>query len=666
MSLRFLYIFLAASLLMAPLRGAGKEDSLMALLDTSFISRQQVELRLRIADEIANADIRQALYFAQEALSQAEMLGAISLVAEAKLSIGQFYDYLGVKEEAIEFLMEALEVFVALEEKRNEARTLMLIGNAYWYLHQFESALKYYNHASILGNALKDTSLIIRGINARAAVYGNTGQMDSALILFKEARDLAMRIGNKELVILTYYNIGDVNLYSGRIDDALGIFHDLENNYDLENQSSKHLSNLYNSITLAHILNGDLKWAKRYSELTRTVLDSYSRLTETREYHHNKYRIDSIEGNIESALLHYSRFTQLNDSLNNAAFQNRLANLEIFFDLRAKEGEIEQLTLDNQYKDLNIRQRQIINTASAIGIILLLIILFLLVRSAIKTRERSTLLEAQKDELERANLKISAQSMDLLDKNNELESLIEELKATQQHLVQSEKMASLGTLTAGVAHEINNPLNFISGGLGIILEAEKEDSGLSDDEKVERRKKATQLAMDGVERATVIVKALMTFSRRGSSKKSPSDLHDIIDNTLLFLQSKLIDHIEIRKDYQLTQFVPVFQDKMHQVILNLIDNAIFAVNLNKEGERMISIATKKEGPSVVLDISNNGPAIKKEHLNQLFDPFFTTKDPGKGTGLGLSISYNLIADHNGNIRAENRGDAVHFIIRIPA
>ncbi len=128
----------------------------------------------------------------------------------------------------------------------------MLIGNAYWYLNQFDSALKYYTHASVQGEMAQDTTLIISVMNANGAVYGNTGRMDSAMILFREANALARKIGNQDQVILTYYNMGDLNLYSGRIDDALGIFNDLEQNYDLEQNSTKHLGNLYNSMT--HVL----------------------------------------------------------------------------------------------------------------------------------------------------------------------------------------------------------------------------------------------------------------------------------------------------------------------------------------------------------------------------------------------------------------------------
>jgi len=660
----FFLIILACGQMKNPV-SARDTDSLIALLDTSLMSREQIELRLQIADEIANSDMKEALALTREALHQAEALGAKKLVAKSKLSIGQIYDYLGVKEEAMVHLMDALVIFEDLGQAREQAHTIILIGNAYWYLNQFSSALKYYSRASAIGYELQDTILIIGTMNAKGAVYGNTGQKDSALILFREANELARQIDSREQVVLTYFNIGDVNLHSGKIDDALGIFHDLENNYDLENVDTKRLSSIYNSITQAHIMKGELKWAKRYLEKTREALDRYSRLTETRDYYQNYFRIDSMEGNPESALIHYQNFSRLSDSLNNVAFQDRLANLEIYFDLQAVEREIERLTLDNQYKDLLIKQKRLTNYGAGTGILLLITILFLLVRSAIKTREKNELLETQKEELQSANLKISAQSMDLLDKNSELENVIEELKATQQHLVQSEKMASLGTLTAGIAHEINNPLNFISGGLGIIEETDQEGNNMSIKEGKKRRQKATELAYNGLERASEIVKALMTFSHRGNSKKILTDVHSIIDNSLLFLNSKLTDDIKVNKAYTLKDSVPLYPDKMHQVIMNIIDNAIYAINMNGEGSKIIGISTQMEGHKAILDISNNGPAIPEEVLGQLFDPFFTTKDPGKGTGLGLSISYMLISEHKGSIKVENREKEVHFIIEIP-
>jgi len=612
-------------------------DSLMARRDTTLINEEQLDLQLKIAYQLSTTDIREALNHANRALREAEALSSIRWTAEAKLAIGRFYDFLGVNEEAAEHLMEAFDMFVELQDSLKQASALMNIGNTFFYIQQYEPALKFYSLVSEYGRNLNDTSLIISGLNATAAVYGNTARLDSALILFKEAHALSRQFGSLPQEILAYYNMGDVHLYSGRRTQALEVFQDLENYYNLKENSPKHLSSLYNSMTKVYLEKQNYSMAKEYSEKTLQALQENMRLREYQEYFLNLYKIDSAENQPDRALEHYIRYTELNDSLSSASFKERLANLNIYFELQYKENQIERLTLDNQFKDLKIRQRRLINYGYVALSFLLLIIVFLVIRSYRKMKENNALLEKQSADL----------------------------KAAQQRLVQSEKMASIGTLTAGIAHEINNPLNFISGGLSIVKELHDNMNWVGREEEEQRYSMATKMAFDGLERSVGIVKALMTFSHRGGSKKVDTDLNDTIDKTLMFLNSRLSDDIQIIKHYSLERPVPVFPEKMHQVIMNILDNAIYAVNRKPKGNRTITISTRRSDNKVILSFSNNGPAISEEHLDKLFDPFFTTKDPGQGTGLGLSICYTLVSDHGGEITARNTGDGVNFTVSIP-
>ena len=239
------------------------------------------------------------------------------------------------------------------------------------------------------------------------------------------------------------------------------------------------------------------------------------------------------------------------------------------------------------------------------------------------------------------------------------------LKEAQQHLVQSEKMASLGTLTAGVAHEINNPLNFINGGIQIIEDVEQDIQTHIPLPEQEKFKVGFGMIRSGYERSIHIVKALMNFSHQGSPVLIQSDITEIIDNTLLFLKSKINADIKVGKVYQFKGIVPVFPSKLHQVILNILDNAIYAVNQNNLPEKRISISTRLEANLLHIVISNNGPTIPEQQMGQIFDPFYTTKDPGQGTGLGLSISYALMAEHKGRLYAKNNEEGVSFIIELP-
>jgi len=264
------------------------------------------------------------------------------------------------------------------------------------------------------------------------------------------------------------------------------------------------------------------------------------------------------------------------------------------------------------------------------------------------------------------------------ERTSELENALKQLKSAQQHLVQSEKMASLGTLTAGISHEINNPLNYISGGLYLL----DEHSDNSDKDKVvtETRHMESALSMirEGFEKTFNIVRSLLSFSSGEESERSLEDIHVIFDNTLLFLKSKIGDDIALIRDYQLERLVPVYQDKLHQIFLAIIDNAIFALrHSGQDNDKQIRISTRKQtltstskdksdsGELAVIEISNNGGPIPEDHLGQIFDPFFTTKDPGVGVGLGLSIVYTLVSEHDGEIKASNSENGISFVIELP-
>lgn len=253
----------------------------------------------------------------------------------------------------------------------------------------------------------------------------------------------------------------------------------------------------------------------------------------------------------------------------------------------------------------------------------------------------------------------------LITKNNNLSNTLSDLKKTQQQLIQSEKMASVGSLTSGVAHEINNPLNIIQGG-SHILKSNLTNISYNNAGQEQKVTRSIEMIDEGIAKTSNIVSSLMTFSRRGASKLQKLSVEDIIDKTLIFLKVNFTDNIQVYKDYRLNIPVPVYQDKLHQVILNIVDNAIYALkNDGMNHEKHIVISTLKTDKYAEITISNNGPNVDKELLNGIFDPFYTTKDPGTGTGLGLSICYSLIKDHQGYLFAENKKKGVSFIIKLP-
>ncbi len=262
----------------------------------------------------------------------------------------------------------------------------------------------------------------------------------------------------------------------------------------------------------------------------------------------------------------------------------------------------------------------------------------------------------------------------------ELESKILELQSTQTTLIQSAKMASLGQLVAGVAHELNNPIGFIHSNMAHLRDYVEKllrvlkalDKG---PEEVDRIKKEVDYNFiledllklitsceEGARRTRDIVLGLRNFSRLDEAQLKRVDIHEGIKNTLRLLSGELKNRISVYEEYGSLPEVRCYASQLNQVFMNIITNASQAIE--KQGE--IWIATKAQGSWIEVVIRDNGPGIDQNLLDKVFDPFFTTKPVGRGTGLGLSISYGIIQKHGGEISVKNmepRG--AEFLIRLP-
>ncbi|MDW7694641.1 PAS domain S-box protein [Flammeovirgaceae bacterium SG7u.111] len=250
-------------------------------------------------------------------------------------------------------------------------------------------------------------------------------------------------------------------------------------------------------------------------------------------------------------------------------------------------------------------------------------------------KERTEELQASYEELFQANESLTFQ-------RDEIEHALNQLRETQAQLVQAEKMASLGVLTAGVAHEINNPLNFIHGGITGVEYYVKENLP----EHYESLQPLISGVKTGVKRAANIVASLSQFSRKDSDKHAACDIYHIIDNCLVMLENSIKNRIEVVKDFTKTTFNLVGNEgKLHQAFLNYLSNAAQAI----EDKGVITISTEVVFDKLEVTISDTGYGISKENLPKVTDPFFTTKPPGKGTGLGMYISNKIIDEHGGEI-----------------
>ncbi|PHR49554.1 MAG: ATPase [Fluviicola sp.] len=290
-------------------------------------------------------------------------------------------------------------------------------------------------------------------------------------------------------------------------------------------------------------------------------------------------------------------------------------------------------------------------------------------------RENKRLISEQNIILEQ---KVKERTNELLKVNEELEAALNSVMEAQSKLLESEKMASLGQLTAGIAHEINNPINFVSSNIEplkrdlkdienlLILYASLDESNFKQKIKeIEAFKEEIELPYlknelneiitnieEGARRTGDIVKGLKTFSRDDHKSKVPSDINKGIESSLTLVQNKL-GSIQVETDLKEIPQILCYPGKLNQVFMNIIINAIDAIKLKYEngegGKLLISSYHEESNQSIVISFKDNGVGIPQNLVNKIYDPFFTTKDVGKGTGLGLSIVYKIIDNHKGQI-----------------
>lgn len=293
--------------------------------------------------------------------------------------------------------------------------------------------------------------------------------------------------------------------------------------------------------------------------------------------------------------------------------------------------------------------------------------------------------------------KVEERTHELSEKNDDLQTTLEDLKQAQSQLVEAEKMASLGQLTAGIAHEINNPINFVTSNVtplkrdvGMVFDTiEFIESLAYTDLTIEERKTKIEAfkeeldydylkteidhllngIYEGSSRTAEIVKGLRIFSRVDENDLKRADINEGLDSTLIIVNNLLNGTIQIVKDYaQNLPLIECYPGKLNQVFLNIISNAIYAVRKkhNESGNALITIRTRSFDQYITIEILDNGTGMDEVTQRKIYEPFFTTKEVGEGTGLGMSIVYNTVKKHNGTIKLVSKmGEGTSFVIQLP-
>jgi signal transduction histidine kinase len=268
---------------------------------------------------------------------------------------------------------------------------------------------------------------------------------------------------------------------------------------------------------------------------------------------------------------------------------------------------------------------------------------------------------------------------------NRVEVTLSELKATQSQLIQSEKMASLGELTAGIAHEIQNPLNFVNNFSEVsheLLDEMNDEIALGNTEEVKAIANDVKQNLEKIlhhgKRADAIVKGMLQHSRSSNGIKEPTDMNELADEYLRLAYHGLRAKDKSFNATMKTEFdetldkVNVIPQDIGRVVLNLITNAFYAVtdkartNVENSYEPTVTVITKRSGDQVLVSVKDNGNGILRNVLEKIFQPFFTTKPTGQGTGLGLSLSYDIVKSHGGELKVDTKeGEGSEFIISLP-
>lgn len=357
--------------------------------------------------------------------------------------------------------------------------------------------------------------------------------------------------------------------------------------------------------------------------------------------------------NVQEALHYRKIYDSINESMYGA---KKVQDLQKTL---AEEQHRQQQILNEQFeKESRLKQYGFIA-----GLVIMLLIAFFLYRNNQQKKKANVLLRSQKEKVE---------------------STLSELKATQSQLIQSEKMASLGELTAGIAHEIQNPLNFVNNFSEVSTELIKEMV-----EEVDKGNTAEVIviAVDVVQnlekinhhgkRAADIVKGMLQHSRTSTGIKEPTDINALADEYLRLSYYGLRAKDKSFNATMNTDFdnsigkINIIPQDIGRVLLNLYNNSFYVVTEKKKQqpdgyEPTVSVSTKKVNSKVEIRVKDNGNGIPEKVLNKIFQPFFTTKPTGQGTGLGLSLSYDIVKAHGGEIKVETKeGEGSEFIIQLP-
>jgi signal transduction histidine kinase len=631
-------------------------DTHLNLLE-SAAGLERIEILKDLCWENRYSHPEDALKYGLEALTLLKQFESNELEATVNNFLGIIQRNVGNHAMALEYFFNAQRIAQAHQDMENLAYAYNNIGDIQNLEGNYGQALKYEMQGLLIFEEIGDSLGVSYCCHQIALAYANMYEFFEALEYHRRAMNIRTLLGNRAGVAYSLISIGQTYLSLGNhtaslehLEDSREIFAELGDSFGLS--LSLHNTGLYYKLT------GQTDEAIRYLSEALTLGKETGSQIRVRNAARELSEIYADQLNYQEAYQMHILFKESYDSL------YREENVV----------KITQLVLQNEFEQRELlqlaeidKQKQVRNyLILSIGLVVILVIV-LLNRFFIK-RKANIVLEKQKSELNQT---------------------LDHLTQAQTQLVQSEKMASLGQVTAGVAHELNNPLNFISSSVkplrrnmeDLIAILEKYDGVIREKKlgnafsEAEQYKQTVDYAYllketkdllegmnEGASRSQHIVKGLRTFSRLDENEFKGVNIHEGIDSTLLLLSNKLKDRITVHKTYGTIPQVEGLPGKLNQVFMNILTNGIMAI----KGEGDIFIETERRDDKVRIRIKDTGEGMTIDILEHIFEPFFTTRPVGQGTGLGLSITYSIIEEHHGTIDVNSApGEGSEFIIVLP-
>ena len=530
-----------------------------------------------------------------------------------------------------------------------------------------------------------------------ALLYRSTGNIQDALSNFYQALKIGESISDYTILSFVNYHLSNLYIRLNKLDSALSFVQKGIHYADI-GSFQKYKRNMFVTIGNIYLNKGNYKQAKQYfieaawanQQPNNLVGLAYSFLGMGKVYSaigekdssfwYTKRAMEIFQsGNttaegLDSAYITLSSIYKLQNNLDSAFYYQSLAMAitnsnnsvekikqfqNIGFDQQLKVQALEKEKIENQNK--------IKMYAMLAGIAIVMLIAFIFYRN---NRNRK-----------RANELLLHKNVEIEQQKKNVEQTLTELKSAQAQLIQSEKMASLGELTAGIAHEIQNPLNFVNNFSEVNNELVDEINSENDIDEIKAiandiKQNSEKILFHG-KRADAIVKGMLQHSQTSKGKKEPIDINALADEYLRLSYHGLrakdnLFNATLKTDFdESIGSINIIPQDIGRVLLNLYNNAFYAVNEKKKTadenyQPTVSVQTKKINDKVEIKVIDNGNGIPQKIADKIFQPIFTTKPTGQGTGLGLSLSYDIIKAHGGEIKvATNESEGAEFIITIP-